>query len=699
MHDRAVDQTENESCVVCHGDDRVAGVDVVHDDAIALLDESDEVEILGVNVDTSSGLEVSIDFDFSVSYTDVAGNPIWVNPFTPRSNVTQLDYVRFSLAKFVPGANGSPDSWLLLANAERYVANLVENADGSYTYTWTTDMSADWDSTVTTRAVIQVYHLDGIAPINKVYDFVPDGASAVVSHKVVDESSCNSCHGELIFHGGRTSTDFCSVCHNSGMTNVIADMTVMIHSLHASVDGNALWGFPATDDFDFSGVTYPQEVNNCRTCHDGENALTPEGGNWETMPNIRSCGGCHIDVEFDTGVNHAGGVQADDANCALCHNPTGTSPIEEAHMTEDSSPGNPMVPDGAWEIEYVLSEARVDASTNVLEVDFSILADGTELDMLNLPAALADEGRYPGFLFAYAMPQGGIDAPADWNNIGESGGAAGSMSIEDVITGGNLADAGSGLYTATIADAFPVGATMRAVALQGYFRQTNPDGGYWSRHTQSVQVPVTDDDVRRVVVDQAKCLSCHDMFLGHGGNRVNDPMVCAFCHVPTKSTGGRGVDPAGLPQATIDAVGSDPLVFPEDSNNLKDMIHGIHGSDVREIEFEFVRNRNGGLYYNWAEVTFPREDGVQDCMACHLSGTYGADLADDVLPSNIVTTDGVAADGAAITAARASVPNATDLVSSPTAAACYACHASEVAEAHIEQNGGIIAEVRSESGL
>ena len=83
-------------------------------------------------------------------------------------------------------------------------------------------------------------------------------------------------------------------------------------------------------------------------------------------------------------------------------------------------------------------------------------------------------------------------------------------------------------------------------------------------------------------------------------------------------------------------------------------------------------------------------------MAADPSGRKGWE---SVLPSNIVTTDGVAADGAAITAARASVPNATDLVSSPTAAACSACHASEVAEAHIEQNGGIIAEVRSESGL
>ena len=74
-------------------------------------------------------------------------------------------------------------------------------------------------------------------------------------------------------------------------------------------------------------------------------------------------------------------------------------------------------------------------------------------------------------------------------------------------------------------------------------------------------------------------------------------------------------------------------------------------------------------------------------------------LPQRVLPTTIVTTDGVGDDRDALLAARDSVPNGTDLVSSPISATCYSCHASLPAEAHMEQNGGIIAEPRDASAL
>jgi hypothetical protein len=49
----------------------------------------------------------------------------------------------------------------------------------------------------------------------------------------------------------------------------------------------------------------------------------------------------------------------------------------------------------------------------------------------------------------------------------------------------------------------------------------------------------------------------------------------------------------------------------------------------------------------------------------------------------------------AISAARDSVPNATDIVITPTAAACYACHDSEAVQAHMEGNGALINANRS----
>ena len=240
---------------------------------------------------------------------------------------------------------------------------------------------------------------------------------------------------------------------------------------------------------------------------------------------------------------------------------------------------------------------------------------------------------------------------------------------------------------------------LRGVGLQGYFRQTNPDGGYWARPTQSAVIHVTDDEARRTVVDLDLCLDCHGFLEGHGGEDVNDPQICAFCHNPSLSSGGRTLDAAGLPQATIDAVGSDPLLFPEDTNNLRDMIHGIHGSGVRSIEYELVGPGSGGLYSNWADVTFPQNDGTQNCLACHLGGTFDAELPEGTLPTTVVTTDGAGATAADISAARDTVPNGTDLANSPTASACYMCHANDAAEAHIEQNGGIIQEARASAEL
>jgi hypothetical protein len=58
--------------------------------------------------------------------------------------------------------------------------------------------------------------------------------------------------------------------------------------------------------------------------------------------------------------------------------------------------------------------------------------------------------------------------------------------------------------------------------------------------------------------------------------------------------------------------------------------------------------------------------------------------------------DGKDADSAAVLAARASVPNDTDFVITPVAAACYACHDGVDTVAHMEQNGAVINDNRSD---
>jgi OmcA/MtrC family decaheme c-type cytochrome len=246
---------------------------------------------------------------------------------------------------------------------------------------------------------------------------------------------------------------------------------------------------------------------------------------------------------------------------------------------------------------------------------------------------------------------------------------------------------------------------MRAVALQSYFTQlagdpTNTDDDV-GRHTPSVVTPVTGDEVRRVVVDSNKCLNCHEVLELHGGSRVNNVQVCVLCHNPNLSSSGRAVDATQTPQEQKDALaaaGYDPensLTWPEATLQLKNLVHAVHGAGVRNYAYEFVRNRQNGIYYNFSEVTFP---GIlSNCETCHVPGVYDADLPEGVLVTTDVTTDGTNASRQAVQAARDSIPNPTDLIISPTVATCYACHDSDPAAAHFVQNGGVIDNWRSEA--
>jgi OmcA/MtrC family decaheme c-type cytochrome len=383
--------------------------------------------------------------------------------------------------------------------------------------------------------------------------------------------------------------------------------------------------------------------------------------------------------------------------CATCHPPeAGLAPIVEAHLTENSTPNNPDVPEGLANFEYVLEEVTVN-DNNEAVVTFHINKDGVALDLSTYPPEGFTGG--PSFLVSYTMPQDGIDTPIDYNNLGRSGGQPASVSLASV------ADSLEGTpesYTATLSSApYPAGAFMRAVALQGYFTQVLGEDDTVARHTTSALMEVSGDAVRRLVVDVPKCLGCHEILELHGGNRVlaantdvTRAPVCAVCHNPELSSSGRTADTSMTAEAqkeALAAAGYDPdnaLTWPEATNNFKDMIHGIHAAAIRTFDYEFVRNRLNGIYYNWSEVTFP---GIpSNCETCHLPGTYGVELQEGVLMSTDVTTDGVNASVEDVIAARASVPNATDLVNSPIAAACYKCHDNNPAAYHMGQNGGVI---------
>ncbi|QXE89152.1 OmcA/MtrC family decaheme c-type cytochrome [Geomonas subterranea] len=576
----------------------------------------------------------------------------------------------------------------------------------------------------------------------------PDVAPTVVKD-MITTAACNECHGKIGVttpHGGRGDARYCLMCHTSqraiGRTNVastsgafpaittdasgaitsastyIADGEVagefvtMIHKIHM---GNKL----TKTNYNYAGVLFnevilPKDVRNCRQCHKGDNAdqlaLAPQANNWKTKPSRKACGACHDGVNFATGAGHAAGAQASDANCVGCH-----ADADLLHQTEIATPNNPNTPAGLTNFYYEVASATVDAVTNNLSIKFRIQKNTGSLTAAktnvvfdgNSTNPLVGYTGGPSFLLAYFKDTANQPASlysGDYNNLGVKAAQPKSVSIASLV-GGTTGTLGtpdsSGYYTVTVnsASAFPVGATMRAVGLQGYFTQAAGTGGIaanTARHALSSVKTVTGDTVRRVVIDSAKCANCHEWFEGHGGNRVigKDTVgeaICALCHVPNLSTSGRGAqqsliqfivaNPVGTSLAAVTnfltgsaftgtisqeskdamtelvaALGNDPTQYPEASNNFKDMVHGIHAGNnslVVGIPLAFVRDRgtSGDFDFNFEEVTFP---GVlKDCRACHKdtltsSGAVDASKAtytrigDKVQPSTWQTTTGVA---------------------------------------------------------
>src|ERR1035438_8802822 len=128
---------------------------------------------------------------------------------------------------------------------------------------------------------------------------------------------------------------------NTGNT---LDFKVLVHKIHMgsslpSVQSGKPYQIQNANN-DWSTVVYPADVRRCQTCHNPKNGAAQTSA-WLTEPTGAACGACHDDVNFMTGVNHPGGPQLGDAQCAQCHIPQGEldfdASIIGAHVIPDQS--------------------------------------------------------------------------------------------------------------------------------------------------------------------------------------------------------------------------------------------------------------------------------------------------------------------------------------------------------------------------
>ena len=225
------------------------------------------------------------------------------------------------------------------------------NADGSYTVDYFAALPAGWTGDV-------MISLGGHPAAVGVTDANADvgnqraaPASAVFfpaseRQLAFDSDKCNACHKQLQFHGANRNENLaiCLNCHNADLPEDGEGWAFgrMVHAIHSASTTFAGGGF--------MGVTYPQNVANCDTCHVAGSydvartsaravSIGPDVDDtiWSddiaTTPNSAACGACHNDIasagHFNTNggqvgvakseVVTVGGLPNGQEACAVCH--------------------------------------------------------------------------------------------------------------------------------------------------------------------------------------------------------------------------------------------------------------------------------------------------------------------------------------------------------------------------------------------
>jgi len=671
----------------------------------------------------------------------------------------QAATLSFAIARLTPGQGGSSSTWQSYisviqqpgtgawwgttatrqASSESATAGtLADNHDGTYTYKFAKDLgsytAADatgpavaYDGTLTHRIGLEIRGTTATPTNNAVYTWQPAGAATtgIFTRDIVSNAECFACHAKFAEHGGpRIDVGYCVICHNPGTTDAQSgntlDLKVMVHKIHmgeqlptvvaagstapAAGVGYAIWGFGGSLH-NFSTVVFPQDPRNCTTCHNVNDAATPDAGNFQSVPNVASCGACHDNVDFTTGANHSaaalGGLS--DSDCVTCHGPAstvgnGAYQAVAAHVIPEKVAGSTFQFNILSVTDAASGGAPVDGGQ--LAIAFSI----TDPTNANAPYALASATPFAGSDGGGLVCRGGgparlaIDvawSSGDYTNFGSGALPAQPWSFNPLaVVAGCPADAHStttgpvnGVYTLTtnMTGGLPAGIGTLGVVFEGHPAVDTQNVGVaagtsWQRI--SVTTPVSYAAVhdakttpRRTVVDIAKCDRCHNVLSLHGNNRTDNPQACAACHNPGATDGAfrKNIKNASNVVTGVDAI--DGLY--EQPIDFKYMVHAIHAADFRASQgaLPYVVYGFGNSRNDFGSVGYP--GAINDCEQCHVAGAYYP--VDDGKVQAMTTSN-----GAAVNPLNPNPVAAT----SANMAACSACHTAAAAITHMKSNGG-----------
>ncbi len=445
-----------------------------------------------------------------------------------------------------------------------------------------------------------------------------------------------------------------------------------------------------------AGVAYPRDLRHCDACHGG----AAQGGEQVTAISRRTCQGCHPDVWFGAGGTdawhfaHAGGPQADDAQCAGCHvattpaQPKLYAPIADLHVAPQDSPSfSPL----AASIASVAGMRPGEAPT----VAFTLSDRNGPVSPLGAPAPPGDAASpVPRALERVALTVSGPTAPDYQASAGPAGLLAAPLT--EVVPLTAAADA-SGRFSHTFASALPAGATGTwAVSLEARRRKSPtvhydvaadafPWPGTGEAVTEYANNPVAYVDVsagatgagapvaRRRVVAQERCEACHQRLSLHGGLR-HEVEYCVMCHTPERTDWERR--PKGA-SGDVDLLATYDGIE-ERSVHFKVLVHRIHtgaragSAELSGIEPFAVYGFTGVRFFD--EVEFPND--LRNCALCHEGPTFTIES----VPAGAAPTR--ANESPTLLHAGTVAHGAAEQGTPPVQAACLGCHATGPARLH-----------------
>ncbi|WP_100145281.1 OmcA/MtrC family decaheme c-type cytochrome [Shewanella carassii] len=556
---------------------------------------------------------------------------------------------------------------------------------GTYTGTWEHDgvapiMNANDDLNAPHRLFLRAYNLkdaSGAAIADKVLstplDYIPASGELVeaTGKDTVTDAACIACHGEvegriakINAHHNYQSTEKCVACHNPALVpdeaqkaeGWVFDFGPMVHRLHA---GHHIAGFLSGEAKEYFGeIGFPAELNNCASCHNN-------GDSWNANIYREACVGCHINVNFETGVGHSDFnlAQADDSQCQSCHGSGALSPMQ-AHKVGKRAEYAELL---TVEFTSATAAASTTAGNKLVTITANVsfngqpLTDAAQLAVLNKDATLI----------------GNVDTRGEVTRWGSRPGLASGSAVNGVLTltaDVPEAQAMGTIYVGTEANFCVDNSGKIAACAEGMpFDAVNPIGA-----TSSVKFYNLDGGdavtarfaiAERMSASEAKCNACHgtlDYIKGtrHGTYTFDQ---CMDCH--NNSYYGSYHGTSEYNTGNLDADGKP--IFAEvpgllyANRDLMTVAHRFHSGNWGEAAI--FRDASGELH------GYP---GVEtECAACHKD-----------------ETPLFAADGGLTSAKRAIKISASEYIS-PVAESCRTCHAHSdaAALAHFKSNGALVA--------